>query len=694
MIRYGDTNKPIVDPNDLVSVIESKVDQAEQDTSSWEDKQRKYHRLRMRIKKPKNFPFPNSSNLRMPTAEIFIRKGKAAIHNVIFGIRPVVAAKPSPGGSEETARKIEKLIDHLAMDVMGLRKEAVKTIDQTLEKGFFLNKVYWRREIETRQEELDVGELPLYEAAAFFMADVGDIVQEIFARKSIDTHDVVIDGNIEAVTKAVEKMRESGKTKLSIMVEDVVYDFPDVALVEPERCYVPSVSPSDPQDCEFISHEFFMHIEDIKRNAEQKGWSKASVDALCDVGSTDLDDKQIDMDRDTREGISTFQKSRMVKVCEYYGYEDIDGNGVKEKCVVTYARDFKLELRKVRLDTYSMKYPFVKFVNELTTDRWFSHRGVPDLLEDIIKEIDVQHNMKIDYQTTCNAPMFVYRSGMVNPKTLSRRLNAAIPVKGTQALSDIVQALNFHNPNVEFSYEREQLLLETKATELIGQTDFALQSLINKREPRTLGEVQLQQQSNQSVFSLDAQLFIESFGELFSMIYELWVQYGPDEYEFIYFGEDPVNGETVKLSKEEIQNKYTIVVRGNDTNTNPSVRLQKAQQILAAVTNPVLIQTGVVSPQQIAAGVAEFFKELDISSPERFINVQPVPDQSAQQIEQQKLLANMVGKNFKELTSAEQAQILSQIGIDPDVDGRDAAEEEDNALKEAEFVQKLGMKVG
>lgn len=624
-----------------------------------------------------------------------MRKNKAAVHNVIFGIRPVVTAMPTPGGDDEGARKVEKFLDHLVMDVMDIRTSSVVTIDQTMEKGFYLNKVYWRREINMREEELDVGELSLQEAAVFFSAPKELIIQEIFQRKSIDTHDVVLDDNIEAVDEAIDKARD-GKLVVKFMTRDVVYDYPDIALVEPERCYVPSTSPIDPQKCEFIGHEFFMHIDDIKRNGVEKGWSQGAIEDLIAVGAggADMDSKNIDHDRDTQEGINQFKRTGMVKIVEYYGYEDVDGNGVKEKSVVTYARDFGIELRKVKLDTLSMKFPFVKFVNEVTQDRWFSHRGIPELMEDLIKEIDVQHNMKIDYQTMANSPMFVYRSGMVNPNTLTRRPNAAVPVKGTQALTDVVQALNFHNPNVEFSYEREQMLLETKANELIGQTDFTLQSLINKREPRTLGEVQLQQASNQSVFSLDAQLYVESFSKLFNMILELWVQFGQDQYEFLYFGDDPSKGEVIQITKEEIQNHYNIKVRGNDINTNPSVRLQKAQQILAAVTNPVLIQTGVVSPAQIAQGVAEFFKELDIQNPERFINIEPQPDTSSQQIEQAKLMAGLLKTNFKNLTSTEQAQVLSSLGLEPDLEGRDAIEEEDNALKEAEFIQKLGLKVG
>lgn len=670
--------------DELVSLIEHKVQKSEEDVTQWEASQAKYHRLRMRIKKNKSFPFVNSSNLRMPTAEIKIRKLKASLMNVLLGIRPIVSVQPTPGGDDDIALKLEKFIDHLVMDVMDIRSKMTIAVDQTLEKGFFLVKPFWRRDIASRMEEINLNELTLGESAQFFTISEEDLLAEVFNRMEIDTHDVVIDENVESVRTAIQKVR-NGESVAKFRVQDVTYDFPDIALVEPERCYVPTSSGVDPQECEFVAHEFFMPVDAVRRNAEQKGWDADAVAKIMQFGNdSNPDDKEIKTDKDLREGITSFKKDGLVKIIEYYGYEDIGGG--KEKVLITYARDFRLELRRVRLESLSDKFPFVKFYYELINDRWFSHRGIPELLEDIIKEIDVQHNMKIDSQTIRNAPMFIYRSGMINPNMVTMRPNSAIPVKGTQALGDTIQALNFHNPNVEFSYQNEQLLLETKVEEMIGQADFSLQSLINKRQPRTFGEVSLQQQSFQQIFSLDSQMMVDQFSELLQMVVELWSQHGPDDYEFRYFG-DSSQGETVKLSREEIQNKYTIKVRGNDNNTNPQVRLQKAQQILAAVTNPLLIQTGVVGSGQIVEGVKEFMKVLDIEDPERFINAQPAPDNSGQEMERMKILKN----SLKSMTKAEQAQVLQQLGIDPDLEGRDIDEERERASEEAKILKEVGV---
>jgi hypothetical protein len=145
------------------------------------------------------------------------------------------------------------------------------------------------------------------------------------------------------------------------------------------------------------------------------------------------------------------------------------------------------------------------------------------------------------------------------------------------------------------------------------------------------------------------------------MIWDLWCQYGNDQEEFQYFGE---NGwEKIRLSKEEIQGGYKFLVRGNDQNTNPNVKIQKAQQIITAITNPVLLQTGVVGPQQIVAGMKRFFQTLDIEGWEQFINTQVQPPQPPP-------IADLIKPKFKDLTDVEQAQVLQSAGVMPDAQGR------------------------
>ena len=330
------------------------------------------------------------------------------------------------------------------------------------------------------------------------------------------------------------------------------------------------------------------------------------------------------------------------------------------------------------LPFYNGKFNFVKLFYELTDNRWYAHRGIVEMAEDLIKEIDIQHNMKIDQQTIRNAPMFLYRAGQVNPNLIQLIPNQAIPIRGMQPLRDTVDVLNNTNPNAEFSYVQEQQSLEAKLEELTGQIDYTLQSQINKRQPRTLGEVQLQAQNVQQVFALDAGMFVEQFTELFDFIWDLWCQYGSDEYEFNYFGQ---NGwEKIKITKEEAQGKYRVVVRGNDRNTNPQVRMQKAEQILLAIKEPIFIQSGVITPTQQINGIKRFYQYLEVEEWEELVNTQwqpppPSPPPPAGQI---------VKPKYEDLPEGEQIQVAESLGLQPDIHGRMMKKNEDllNSLSE------------
>ena len=664
--------KKKVSNEEIISSINKDVEKSKGDSTVWADKQAKYNRLRMRIKKAKTFPFVGCSNIRMPTAETKIRKLKAALMNVVFGIRPVVQVIPPPSGNYETAQKIEKWLDHLIMDVMDIYPKSIIAVDQECEQGFYLMKPYWRMETTKRQEEFNFEDVSMEDAMALFDGSTteDDVRSFVISKFSVDTSEWVIEENEKAIESVVERILK-GDDKFTFYVQDVIYNAPDIALISPEHCFVPSESGFDPQRCTFLVHEFLMPFHEVKQNAESKSWDISEIDEIGKFVGVDYQTVR-ERNKATQEGVERLNSpGGLIKIWEYYGWYDINNDGIKEKCVITLAPDFNRILRKIGLPLISGKFPFVKFFYELTDDRWYAHRGIPELIEDIIKEIDTQHNMKLDQQTIRNAPMFVYRAGMVNPNLVQMIPNQGIPVNGVQPLNDVIQVLNAHNPNVEFSYEREQMLLESKVEEMIGQVDFTLQSMINRRQPRTFGEVELQNQNMQQVFSLDANMHSHQFSELFNFIYDLWSQYGDDETEFAYFG--PEGWEKIKLTKEEIQGKYRITVRGNDSNTNPMVKMQKAQQVIMAITNPVFLQTGVVTPLEIANGLKRFYQTLDIPNWQELV----APPQPPPPPPPPPPVAAFIKPKFESLTDGEQAQVLMSAGVQPDMVGRAMRKDEE-----------------
>lgn len=655
-----------IDDNKILASIDNFLNDSIQNTQEYSTKQERFYKLRMRMRDgKKTFPFEGASNLRMPTGDTKIRKIKAALANVVFGIRPVVQVVPGPSGDDRVARKIEKFLDHLIMDKMQIYPKALIAIDQTLEKGMSFLKPYWKNEVTVRIETLKAEDFNINELLYITDPSVpkDEKLTSLADITEAEMSEAVYSDNEESLEKALEEILD-GKTEVDVRLLDEICDYPDVCHVSSEYLYVPSNSTFNLQDCEFLCHEFFLPKRKVMANKD-KGWEVNKIEEFLTEGTSasnnSMNEKLTDLLKQRREGIERLNKTGDVRIHEVYCWHDLDGDGVPEKCVITIAADFRKVLRAITLPSKSGKWPFVKTVWEVLDDRFYASRGVIEIIEDIIKEIDIQHMQKIDQQTIRNNPMFVYRVGMVNPNMVKFQMNQAIPVKGTLDLKNVVDVLNANNPNVEFSYEREEQGLLARVEELIGQMDFSLHNQMNKREARTLGEVNLQMNNMQTVFSMDATVFTQSFSELFNMIWELWCEHGKDEYEFAYFGQEGT--ETIKLKREELQGKYKVVLRGNDTNTNPQVRLQKAQAILQASTNPIALQTGVVTPLQIAEAYARYYQELNVNNWEKLVNMQPQPPVPPQQ-------KPPITPTFEELTDAEKAQLLAREGIQPDIQGR------------------------
>jgi hypothetical protein len=564
----------------------------------------------------------------------------------------------------DTALKIEKFLDHLIMDVIKIKPIANIAFDQELQKGFVLLKPFWNTKIYTRTVKFVVAdELSEPELEAFFNEETprGNKAEFLAQKLGVDTSKLVVKKNAESLAAGLDKIL-AGETEVTFFLSDVTKNHPDVAIVKPEKTYVSASSRMNPQHCQYIIHEMFITYDELVQNVNNKGWSREALDTIDYTKTVDLE--QIDVTKSQREGIDLINNQDLIRIWECHCYWDLNGDGKEEKCIITISPDFDLKLRAIELPFHSYDFPFVKLFYELTDDSWYSHRGIPELIEDLVKEIDTQHMQRIDSQALRNTPQFLFRAGQVKGKSKNFGFARGIPVSGHQALKDIIAPFNATNTNAEFSYKDEQQILETKIADLIGRVNFGLQSQINKRQPRTEGEVQMHVQSTQPTFNLDMDTQRQAFEELFTWIYNLWAQFGDDQYEFNYFGQDKnAQGqapERIRISREEIQGKYTIKVRANDQNINPQLRQQKASLVLQDTY--AAFSAGLAAPEAVIAARKEAMQQLGVDNWEQFIQPpQPQPPKPPIQ---------PIVIQMEDLTNDERSQVLANIGIKPDKTGR------------------------
>lgn len=628
------------------------------DTAIWRDKQDQWNKQRMRVKKKKVFPYDGCSNLKMPTDERHIRKKKAKIANRIFGIRPIVQVVPPPGGNTQQANKIEKFLDHLIMDVMGFYPKALMWIDKMLECGFSIAKPYWRIDTTKRTETFGLDDMTVEEAALVFShgTDPDMIKKEIISRLDVDMDDTIADENEAAIEDAIVKLY-GGADEVTIELQDIIYNAPDVSVPDTTRIIVPSESPLNPQDAERICHDMVMSF---RRFLSKSGSGWKNIDHVTGLLVRSMEPNfPEELTKDFREGITRYRTTGQIRIQEIQCWEKLNPeDAAPRKCVITIAPEFHVLLRRISLDALDGKFRFARINNEITDDRWFSPRGIPEIISDIVREIDTQKNQRIDSQTARNAPMWMYRVGVVNPN-IKLRPNKGIAVPAGMPFEQAFSMVNNTNLNAEFSYKDELQQLNAETEELLGEINFTLQSQINKRQPRTGTEVQAQMQNMMPMVNIEGDMVCYGFSELFQMIFADWCQYGPDDYEFQYFGPDAQGKfETIKIKKEMLQG-HIIQIRGNDANTNPSTRIEKAQHILGSVMDPISLQMGITTPVNVYNAKREFYMQLGVN-PDLYVSPPQPPGPPP---------LPKIDLKMENLTPKEAIQVKGRMGIQPDIEG-------------------------
>lgn len=684
---------------ELYHKISSEIEESKSNTDTWKEKHDKFYRLRFRVKKSKTFPFTGCSNLRLPTIETYIRKAKSALVGIYSNIKPRMQVIPQTDRDLSKANKIEKFLDFLADYKMNLLEKLILGCDKMLEKGFFLTKITWAMKSRTYTEELSLSDLSMQDAMAIFDSNIPDevIMQEMAKRLDVDSSETVMEENMIALQKAVKEIR-SGKDKITVTLKDETYNAPQAFICDPSHVYVPADAGVDVQELRWICHEYYEPIEELRQRARDGVYEQEAVDEISDLKEfgrfeakeTKDNDKIVETSKDMREGIDRVNNpSHLVKIWEVYRYYNPTEGEPEQKWQFILAPEFNQILKKQVLPYDHQKFPFVRFSTEMVDDRWFSPRGIPEHLEDISKEIDAQHNQKIDNQTIRNAPMFKFRSGVVNPKLVRFIPAQGIPVNGMSPLDDSIKLMDNANANVEFSYEREEMLLKTVIQEYLGQVDYSLQSMINKRQPRTLGEVQMQAQNANQVFSLDATMWTTSLSEVFMQMLELCQQYMPERvFALVAGGDEP---EPIHMTRDEIQGKYHILCRGNDTNTNPYVKAQKSQARVQLLINPLMLQTGVITPPNIYNILKRYLQDDGEIAWKELLSM-PQPPQAPQPPP----AATLIKPDYKDLTDNEQAQVLQSAGVEPDMMGRALERREmmrEDAMDEGRFEHEKKMDV-
>ena len=542
------------------------------DRSVWEIIIDRLKDLRFGYKKTKTHPWDNAANHSIPLIDYHITQAKPDYVNLLLGTSPVCTFEPYGSEDVEPAKKRELLYDWRMRTKVKLFKPYCIGIDKALEQGSVVFKVDWKYTTKNYTDEFDLEDLDagIVEALEDPMITDEALRQIIIEELTVDPD---FEENIEEIDKAIIKFRE-GERKFKFDFIEVKDNRPEVtALDVRDELFVPKDT-TDLQDARFIDQPFWRTTNQIKIAMQDEKYKEYDDNAIAGWGAKKGGAKKAN--RNTSLSSSEQDDIHLLhETCVWY---DINEDGIKEKCIVTWPDNSPNDvLRFIEVPYDHGMFPYVQIKREFIDNGFYASRGIAALDEDFQIAISESINQAEDNGTIVNRPVVVMkRNTVTNIKNRRYIPGETVETNGSPKDYEVRQMTNISQPML---FQAAQYL-KNWADGRIGSLTQGLSEISNlpgsgQGGKKTKAEIDLVSTLGEKVPSLDLQIWQQQMAEVHYQIDALYEQFGDEEEEILITGEEPQ-----KVSRHEIQGRFNVVPNGRLDNTDPLLRANKAFNLM------------------------------------------------------------------------------------------------------------------
>lgn len=554
---------------DFVQGLSTTIDEAKTDRATWEQKIDRMINLRYGIRKPKTRPWRNAANFNIPLMDADISRLKPNYIN-LMNVTPIVNYVPYGPEDIEPARKREQLMDWRLRTQVKMFDQYNYGTDKELQDGAVVYKTLWKFKTNVYQEHIDIAEFGEEVQNAIYdprMTDelLSQIIQEEYGIN------MDIDENVEEVDRLVREFRE-GNTVFDLNVIEITDDHPQViARSLREDIVIPYdtiLLEDNLDDARLIDDRIWRSRNDIKidmRDGKYIEYPDFKIDEWADKGMSEDVGEPINDDDD------------MVLVHETCCWYDINDDGIEERCIVTWPDASPGDiLRFIELPYDHGQWPYTLVKRELNDPGVYSSRGICELDEDYQVGISTELNQTIDNGTIVNTPRVKYvKNSISNIRNSRYTPGEPVEVKGQINNYMVEQSGNISQGSklqiAQYLKGWANQRLGNAAAALSDQTNLSGSGAGGKK---TAKEVILTAAIEGQAVSLDLLVHQMQMARVYYQIDALYDQFGSeDEYEII------TGEKKQKINRREIQGRFNIVPNGRLDNSNPGVRIAKAQNL-------------------------------------------------------------------------------------------------------------------
>ena len=585
-----------------------------QDRVEWETRLAEWEDQYYNRAPDKDYPWPGSANFHVPITMTGVETLKPKLVEAVLGQNPPIMVVPVQPASEERKDRTETFLNWQILTELSLPPVVAQSAHLFLIPGTVIAKTYWDYR---RKKRKMVREFPL-------KTDINAVLQALFGDKKPLTHEKVGELEWEGTLRAPHEMEDleyrikmqALDDSLQVLFEcDEVIEKPKVELIEPPDFIAPARGGSDPNELPWCQHRLWLTEDELRRKVQMKRFYADAVQALLGQqkvpggDSATLDSQSYKKSTAMAEGIEPEGPSNAMRdqweILEDYRLWDVDGDGYDEE-IITWVSP-RLPQRVLGWDYLDNVYahgrrPFRKACYHPIPFRFYG-LSYAEVVKGIQDEVNTMHNQRVDFNTIANTPITFYRASMSFP-----------PVAGQVKPGDMVPVDNpandlawpKYNANQTWSAQEEQTLNQI-LERLTGQSDLSL-----GRQPNRVGATRTAAgtQTLLGEASLRFKTFMEGFQRFWIGIFEdilaLDQEYLPPGKEFRVTGKRP---EFIRLKdRTEIRGKYDIRLAASDQTLNRQQMRQDSAQIMQAMMNPVMVQSGLIGIKGVRFVIEKFLK--------------------------------------------------------------------------------------
>lgn len=534
-------------------------------------------------------PWVNSSNLHLPITLTACRAVHARMFAALMSVQPPFNAKAMDEAATVAQPLVEGVMSYALREWMNYYQGASEMVDMWLwnwiTTGTGITKLRWDCKYSRYVE----------------------VYQQPVNKPKINPQT----GELESTVEMVDKDRPVTKKTFEGPVGDII---------DPEDLLIIGGA-GDVDLADVVQHRYYLTRSELYALADRGVFDAEVVNEILDGGN---DAENVDMasglkqDKENNSGViqsNTAVDLDRFEILECYCKMDENNDGLDENLIIWVHVKSKKELRATYLDRVleGGQTPFSK-IDFLKKRNNVFGMGIPEILYSLQKEVDAMHNIRIDFGVLSTMPFGFYRAASgLDPKRLDLEPGKLIPVNDPQ--NDVFFP---QMGNRTFFTDSEEGSLLAYIERLISISDINLGRIGGQGAARTATGVSTLVSENNANLDIFIKRMQRGWKKFLRLLFQNLQRRMPPEMWIRIAGEDG-KMYPFRIRREDIRFNYDFDIDANSINSNKGVTREIAQQRLNLCLNPLLIQMGVVGPDNVYEACKEWLVSLEVKDFARYI---------------------------------------------------------------------------